>query len=263
MLIQMPRGSPDRPGAQNAQEGGSFEEALRRDLASAPVVSYDPMLGGWSKRAIDLVLTLATAPLWLPALVVLAVWAKLRHPAAPVLQAPERIGYGGRAFRRLRLRLKPASAKIERLHAQGEPGLRPANDWDEMTRRAEGPPAKWRRALERLPQLLNVLIGDMALVGPTPLSREDLEPLKTAKRYYLSARPGVVGVNAIADADEEEAGQYKIYARSWSHWTDALILWDALSSWRDRGALWQPGLRLLPAKQGERRVIVRRRPART
>ena len=61
-----------------------------------------------------------------------------------------------------------------------------------------------RRAFERLPRLINVLRGEMSLVGPAPLDAEGLEQLKTSKRYYLSARPGVVGIAAIANADSED-----------------------------------------------------------
>ncbi len=237
MLIQMPRGSSDQPGTQKAEECSAFEAALRRDLASAPVISYDAMLGGWAKRAFDFTLTLVTLPLWLPALLIAAAWSKIKHPA-PVFQAHERVGYGGRVFKCFTLRLEPPSATIALLHGPKEE--KPANDWNSITSKAESRREKWRRAIERLPRLFNVLAGDMSLVGPSPLSQEQLEPMKTGKRYYLSARPGVVGVSTIVDADEEEASQYKIYAFSWSMMTDIVILSDALRGLRDRGELWRP-----------------------
>ncbi len=238
MLIQMPRGSSDQPGAQNAEECNAFEAALRRDLASAPVISYDPMLGGWTKRAFDLAVALVAAPLWLPTLLIVAAWSKLRHPA-PVFQAHDRIGYGGRAFRCFMLRISPPTATIAQLHAAKE-GDVPANEWNAIASKAESRREKWRRAFERLPQMFNVLRGEMSLVGPSPLSHDELEPIKTGKRYYLSARPGVVGVSTIVDADEEQSTQYKIYAFSWSLMTDIVILSDALRSLRDRGELWRP-----------------------
>jgi exopolysaccharide production protein ExoY len=236
MLIQMPRGSSDQPGSQNAEECDAFEAALRRDLATAPVISYDAMLGGWLKRSFDFTLTLASMPVWLPALLIAALWSKLRHPA-PVFQADERIGYGGHAFRCYKLRLEPPTATIAHLKT---PEQTPANDWNSITRQAENRRVKWRRAFERLPRLFNVLRGEMALVGPSPLTREQLDPMKTGKRYYLSARPGVVGISTIVDADEEAASQYKVYAFSWSLMTDIVILSDALRGLRDRGELWRP-----------------------
>lgn len=252
MLIQMPRGSSDLPGSQNAEEGDAFEAALRRDLASAPVISYEATLGGWHKRAFDLALTLLSAPIWLPVLLVAALWSKLRHPA-PVFQYQELIGYGGRTFRCFQLRLEPPSAVIERLRGEDSS----ANDWSEIARNAEGSAAKWRRALSRLPQLFNVLRGEMALVGPRPLTREALEPLKTAKRYYLSARPGVVGVESIADP-LEPSSQYKGYALSWSLSVDVLLMWDALRSLRDQGRLWRPERLRKKTREAEAAAIRRR-----
>jgi exopolysaccharide production protein ExoY len=237
MLIQMPRGSTDLPGTQNAEECSAFEAALRRDLASAPVISYDPVLGGLNKQVFDLALTLLTLPIWLPALLIAAAWSKIQHPA-PVFQAHERIGYGGRAFKCFQLRLEPPSATIAHLHAKE--GQVAVNDWNVIASKAESRREKWRRALERLPSLFNVLRREMSLVGPTPLSHEQLEPMKTGKRYYLSARPGVIGISTIVDADEEQASQYKVYAFSWSLMTDIVILSDALRSLRDRGELWRP-----------------------
>lgn len=236
MLIQMPRGSSDQPGTQNAEECSAFEAALRRDLASAPVISYDPILGGVAKRVFDVLLTLLSLPVWLPVMLIAAAWSKIRHPA-PVFQAHERVGYGGRVFKCFTLRLEPPSATIAQLRPTEEP---PANDWNSITSKAESRREKWRRAIERLPRLFNVLGGDMSLVGPSPLSQEQLEPMKTGKRYYLSARPGVVGVSTIVDADEEQASQYKVYAFSWSMMTDIVILSDALRGLRDRGELWRP-----------------------
>ncbi len=238
MLVQLPRGSADHSGTQKAEECNAFEAALRRDLASAPVISYDPVLGGSTKRVFDLVLTLLGAPVWLPALLIAAAVSKIKHPA-PVFQAEERVGYGGRVFKCFKLRLEPPSATIAHLRAPKDSDT-PANDWNAIASKAESRREKWRRAFERLPQLFNVLGGEMSLVGPSPLAQDELEPMKVGKRYYLSSRPGVVGISTIVDAGEEQASQYKIYAFSWSLMTDLVILSDALRSLRDRGELWRP-----------------------
>jgi len=255
MLIQMPRGSSDSPGTQNAEEGDAFEAALRRDLASAPVISYEATLGGWPKRAIELALTLITAPVWLAVLFGAVLWSKARHQA-PALLTQELVGYGGHTFKCYWLRVEQPTAVVSRLHAEDSP----ANDWTEIARQAEDPAAKWRRALSRLPQLLNVVRGEMALVGPRPLTREALEPLRTAKRYYLSARPGIVGVESIADP-ADPSSQYKGYALSWTLDTDALILWDALRSLRKHGKLWRPDRPKAKVSQDAQAALARRRSA--
>jgi len=254
MLIQIPSGSPDQPGPQNAEQSTSFEAGLRRDLASAPIVSYDALLGGAAKRAADLMLVLISSPIWLPLLLLAAGWSKFRNQA-PVLLAEERIGYGGRAFKcfRLRVRTPAAPAEVDQHEAP------PANDLTAVAGQLETRRSKWLRALEILPRLFNVIRGDMALVGPVPLTREQLEPMKSARRYYLSARPGVVGVSTLIGVDDPS--QYKIYAMSWALSTDALILWDAVRSLRNRGQLWKPSFIRGKPGQSTSGVVVRRRSA--
>lgn len=239
MLIQMPRESGGQPNLQNAADCSPFEAALRRDLATAPVVPYDTTLGGWGKRAIDIALVLVSAPVWLPVLAGAALWAKSRR-VEPVFEKQERVGYGCKLFTSYLLRVKPPSATIELLHHTEEGAL----EWEELKRQADGSITKWARALERLPQLLSVLRGDMALVGPRPLTRQQLGALKSGKRYYLSMRPGVIGTSGVADANDANASEYKIYSMAWSHATDALLVWDALRSLLKEGELWKPTRRV-------------------
>lgn len=261
MLIQLPSGSSDQPGSQGADSANAFEAGLRRDLASAPIVSYDSMLGGWGKRVADLTLALLSAPLWLPLMALTAGWSKLRH-RAPVFQSHECVGYGGRAFNCPTLRVTRPSAQIERLRVVSE-NESAASDLSAMAGQAEGRRAKWVHVLEKLPRMLSVIAGDMALVGPSPLTRDQLEPLKTGRRYYLSARPGVIGVSALTEGGASDPSQFKIYAMSWAFSTDALIIWEALRSLRDRGELWKPNASLLKVGQNAAKaeVVVRRRSA--
>lgn len=253
MLVQMPRGSSDQP-KKSTEEGGTFEAALRRDLASAPVISYETVLGRWQKRAFDIVLTVLSAPIWAPTLLLAAGWAKLRHRGR-VFTSEERVGYGGVHFNVFGLRMTPQTAVIEQ--------LRPVDDQTALIAaapQAERTSAKWRRMIEALPRLLNVLRGEMSLVGPTPLTREELNAVTAGKRHYLSARPGVVCISGMLEADQE-ASQYKLYALNWSLGADALILWDGLKSLRDRGELWQPSFVVNGGKPSpeSKRAALRRR----
>lgn len=245
MLVKMPRGPVDENRGSIRGDSDSFEAALRRDLASTPVISYESTIGGWSKRAFDIALTSVTAPAWLLLMLLSVAAAKLRH-REPVLYADDRIGYGGNAFRCFHLRLDPSTAHVLVLRPEAL-----TNDLSALAMRAEDRRAKWRRGLERLPQLFNVLRGEMSLVGPAPLTCAEVEPLKTAKRYYLSARPGVVGVSAVVGEHEERAAQYKVYSLCWSLATDASLLLKAFVSLRERGELWKPKLHDLKAPRNE------------
>jgi lipopolysaccharide/colanic/teichoic acid biosynthesis glycosyltransferase len=217
MLCQLPDTGKtnDQP---TSPDGDAFQVGLRRDLASAPVVLYEPVLGGWRKRAFDLVLTSVAAPIWLPLIALSALWAKAQRRVLGFGAEP-RVGYGGRVFAMYGMRLARPTAKIEALRAGHYAPPVPRT-----------PP--WLRPLEQLPRLINVIKGEMSLVGPTPLSQEQLQSGAGSRRYYLSARPGVVGVGALAAAGDGEGAANKAYALSWSLAADVLILWEAL---RDRG----------------------------
>lgn len=250
MLIQLPSGSGGQPGPQNADDTTTtFEAGLRRDLASSPIVSYDSMLGGWVKRALEFAITIVSLPLWAPLLLLSAGFVRLRN-GAPAFIADERMGYGGRAY-------KCYSLQVARPLRENEAEENSAaND-------ARVPPArsgKWSRMFERLPQLVNVIRGEMALIGPAPLTREQLEPMRSARRYYLSARPGVVDTSTIIGGSDDPS-QYKIYAMSWSITTDALIFWDALRSLFDKNhGLWRPSFTQAEPGQSTSGIVVRRPP---
>jgi exopolysaccharide production protein ExoY len=220
MLVQTPseKGVARKSGGKGEAPCSPFEAALRRDLASAPVYTFEPVVGGWMKRAADLAIALVTAPVWAGAALALGLYAKTRHPA-PVLLAERCVGYSGRSFTRWRLRTAPPSAAIVQLHAS------------EASEAREAAPARitWRDLAERLPQMVNVVLGDMSLVGPLPLTRDQVEELKGGKKHYLSSRPGVFGIGAIGDVDAPEGAQYKYYAMGWSLTSDALIVRDV---WR-------------------------------
>jgi Sugar transferases involved in lipopolysaccharide synthesis len=132
------------------------------------------------KRAFDLVLTIATAPVWVPLLVLVALLVRVKL-GAPVFFRQVRPGKGGRPFRMVKFR-----SMTDARDADGE--LLP--DADRLP-----PFGRFLRAtsLDELPELWNVLKGEMSLVGPRPLLMEYL-PLYTerqARRHEVP--PGVTG----------------------------------------------------------------------
>jgi lipopolysaccharide/colanic/teichoic acid biosynthesis glycosyltransferase len=196
MLFELPRKTSDRPTAPRAP-ASAFEASLRREIAGGPLVSCNPVVGGWLKRGFDLLLLALAAPLWAPVLIFGAAPCWLKK--APAFKALPSVGYGGREFSRYA--------------------------WSD---RAQATSALARR----LPQVLNVLRGEMSLVGPLPLSPDALVALRTGVRHYLSARPGVFGIRAVADAKVEAPSHYKAYALTWSPLADAVILWQELRALR-------------------------------
>ena len=85
-----------------------------------------------------------------------------------------------------------------------------------------------KTSLDELPQLLNVVRGEMSLVGPRPVVPDELELYGEARLYYLQVRPGLTGLWQISgrnDLDyERRVGLDAWYVRNWTLWYDILIL---------------------------------------
>jgi len=132
------------------------------------------------KRALDLVLVLASAPMWLP-LAGLVGLGVLMFLGWPVLFRQVRPGLGGRPFTLLKFR-----TMTEARDAQGN--LLP--DEERLTRFGR---FLRRTSLDELPELFNVLKGDMSLVGPRPLLMEYLERYSPEQARRHEVRPGITG----------------------------------------------------------------------
>lgn len=136
------------------------------------------------KRALDLAITAATAPLWLPLLGVVAAVVRAKM-GPPVIFRQLRPGLGGRTFELMKFRtMRPRGSG-----ADGE------DDADRLT-----PFGRWLRAssLDELPELLNVLRGDMSLVGPRPLLPAYLSIYTPHHQRRHDARPGVTGLAQVS-----------------------------------------------------------------
>jgi lipopolysaccharide/colanic/teichoic acid biosynthesis glycosyltransferase len=137
------------------------------------------------KRAVDLLLVTALAPIWLPLLGMLALLVGLKL-GRPVFFRQERPGLGGRPFLLVKFR-----TMSDARDASG--ALLP--DADRLT--AFGRVLR-ATSLDELPELWNVLLGDMSLVGPRPLLMEYL-PLYTSDQWRRhTVRPGVTGLAQIS-----------------------------------------------------------------
>lgn len=145
-----------------------------------------------AKRALDLGLTLAALPLALPLMAVVALWVRL-DSHGPALFRQERVGLNGRLFR---------IHKFRTMQAQGGSGPEVTAEGDTRITRA----GRWlrRTKLDELPQLIDVLKGDMSLVGPRPeVPRYMAMYPEDARRRILSVRPGITDRAAIEFRDEE------------------------------------------------------------
>jgi len=156
------------------------------------------------KRVLDVLFVVATAPVSVPIILVcvLALWLEGGLP----FYRQDRLGRDGRKFSILKLRtmVRDADEKLEQ-YLEGDPSLR--QEWD-TTQKLKNDPritkfGAFLRAtsLDELPQLWNVLIGDMSLVGPRPMLPEQL-PLYGNARAYFAMEPGITGIWQVSARNE-------------------------------------------------------------
>jgi len=146
---------------------------------------------GSLKRGMDIALSMAALPILTPVLLLLAAVIFVTS-GSPVLFAQERIGMDGRPFRLLKLRTMRKDA------SQGLP-LTGAGD-RRVTR--VGRLLRYLK-LDELPQLFNVLAGDMSLVGPRPEVPPYVARYDPEQRRVLDARPGLTDPASVLFRDEE------------------------------------------------------------
>jgi Undecaprenyl-phosphate galactose phosphotransferase WbaP len=185
-----------------------------------------------SKRLMDIVLTLVGALLLLPLLFYIAVAVKMSS-RGPVLYANERIGRDGRRFRMWKFRsmFTNGDAVLEH-YLDAHPECR---EEYETTQKLRWDPRITRigrfirkTSLDELPQLWNVLTGDMSLVGPRPILLE--EQAKYGEYYWLytMVSPGITGLWQVSGRSntsyEERLQLVAYYVRNWSLWLDIYLL---------------------------------------
>lgn len=184
------------------------------------------------KRAIDMAGSLTLLVLLSPilALISLAIVCEGR----PVLFRSARVGRGGRIFNVLKFRtmVTDAEALLER-HLASNPAA--SDEWHRSWKLRKDPRVtrlgQFLRisSADELPQLVNVLLGDMSLVGPRPVTpNELLQHYGDDRHFYLQVRPGITGLWQISGRNEcpypERVSLDANYVQNWSLWGDVLIL---------------------------------------
>ncbi|KPQ08984.1 MAG: galactosyltransferase ExoY [Rhodobacteraceae bacterium HLUCCA09] len=151
-----------------------------------------------AKRLFDIAFSLAALLFLAPALLLIA-GILLWREGGPVFFAHERIGRGGRRFRCIKFRtmVPDAEARLAELLA-ADPVARA--EWQATRKLTNDPRVSClgdilrRTSLDELPQFINVLRGDMSVVGPRPIIAEELPLYREHSGDYLSVRPGITGL---------------------------------------------------------------------
>ncbi|WP_207456626.1 sugar transferase [Azospirillum sp. SYSU D00513] len=190
-----------------------------------------PLYGNRLKRAMDVVGALCALVLFGPLMLVLALM--IRSDGGPAVFGHRRIGADGRSFVcwKFRSMVVDANAVFEEVMAR-DPEARA--EW-ETTRKLRNDPRITRigrflrrSSLDELPQLFNVLKGEMSLVGPRPIVDEEVPRYHACFVYYMRCRPGLTGLWQVSgrnDVDYTRRVQLDTaYLLGWSLRGDIAIL---------------------------------------
>ena len=216
----------------------SSERVQVRPVGGLPLMHIEPPT--WSqavrigKRMFDVLGSLVLLIIFSPLFLAAALWVK-GHDGGPVLFRQVRVGRNGEEFRCLKFRsMTPdAETRLEALHSQHgyEDGLFKVKDDPRVTQ-----PGRWLRrfSLDELPQLVNVLRGEMSLVGPRPPLPLEVRSYDADVERRLHVRPGLTGlwqVSGRSDLSWEEAVRLDLYyVDNWSMLQDLNILAKTLGA---------------------------------
>ena len=214
----------------------ALHTAGAKPLLGIPSIQIDEQLlipmQRLAKRVLDLTLLVLVTPVVFALIAILGVVIKLTSPG-PVFFAQERIGYLGERFKVWKLRTMVVDAEqVLKEHLAGDQEL--SAEWNQFHKLRRDPRVTpigrflRKTSLDELPQIWNVIRGDMSFVGPRPYAYYEYEQLLQLAPVVLRVRPGITGLWQISGRNrstfEERMRIETGYVRDWSPWLDVYIL---------------------------------------
>lgn len=184
------------------------------------------------KRLVECMAALVGGFLLLPFFIGIAVWIKMESPG-PIFFVHRRLGMGGKHFKMIKFRtmVPDAEATLE-AYLNAHPQLR--QEWEADQKLRNDPRITRvgqflrRTSLDELPQLWNVITGDMSLVGPRPIVDNEIEKYGSAYAAYIRVRPGMTGLWQVSGRSDTSyayrVGIDSYYICNWSIWMDIWIV---------------------------------------
>src|SRR5216683_5862099 len=215
-------------GLSGAQTDFKFDSTL----------SFVTPVGHTSKRIVDIVIALSGIILLAPLLIICFVLTRASS-RGPAIFRHRRVGFNGKPFDCLKFRTMVADAP-ERLRKLLETDPAAAAEWAKCqklrnNRRVTRIGAVLRKSsLDELPQLFNVLMGDMSIVGPRPVTEDELWRYGASVKAYTACRPGITGLWQVTGRSdtcyEQRISCDAYYARMWSLALDSKIMIVTIAS---------------------------------
>jgi len=187
---------------------------------------------GWLKRGFDLLLGSTVSLLTLPLCMIVGILVKL-DSKGPAFYVQERLGHRGRNFRCIKFRTMRVEGEVVfARYLDSNPQAR--EEWrkyaklrgyDPRITRLGGFLRRW--SIDELPQLINVLKGEMSLIGPRPYLPHELSRIGFDVHTILAARPGMTGFWQVSGRNElsleDRVKLESWYVRSWTPWLDCIV----------------------------------------
>jgi len=188
------------------------------------------------KRAMDLAIAFSVLVFTSPLLIAIYVLIKIFDPG-PALFVHKRIGRDGKPFMVYKFRSMRVDAE-ERLQQVLASDPEAAAEWAKYQKLRKDPRVTWlggilrRSSLDELPQLLNILRGEMSVIGPRPVTAEEVARYGADYPFYIAVRPGVLGLWQVKGRNKltypERIALDVQYVKSWSVWQDMKIIGMAI-----------------------------------
>ncbi|WJV40589.1 undecaprenyl-phosphate galactose phosphotransferase WbaP [Raoultella terrigena] len=196
-------------------------------------------LAKWSsrviKRTFDIFASIGIITILSPVLIYISY--KVKKDNGPAIYGHERVGKNGKYFKCLKFRSMVVNSK-EVLEALLDSDPVARAEWSDTFKLKNDPRITKighflrRTSLDELPQLFNVLKGEMSLVGPRPIIKAELERYNDEVDYYLLSKPGMTGlwqVSGRSDVDYDTRVYLDAwYVKNWSMWNDIAILFKTV-----------------------------------
>ncbi|HEV2501692.1 MAG TPA: sugar transferase [Mesorhizobium sp.] len=192
----------------------------------------NPPIGGLLKRIMDIVIACPALVLAAPVMILVGLLIKLTA-GGPAIFSHSRVGFGGKPFDCYKFRSMVANSdEVLKTYLDANPEAR--KEWVEAHKIRNDPRVTFfgrmlrKSSLDELPQLINILRGDMSCVGPRPIVEDELRRYGEHQAEYLGTRPGLTGLWQVSGRSsldyENRVALDSQYVQNWSIWLDLVIL---------------------------------------
>lgn len=219
-------------------KNGSGVEADRLNAwaGNPPAGTFFKVHSSALKRAMDLVIAFTVLAFVAPLFILVYALIKIFDPG-PALFSHLRVGRDGRMFTVYKFRTMRVDAQ-ERLEEVLASDPKAAAEWAQFQKLKNDPRVTLigrilrRSSIDELPQLLNIVRGEMSVIGPRPVTSGEIHRYGAEYPYYTAVRPGVLGLWQVKGRNTltyPERVAYDVqYVKTWSIWQDIKILFMAV-----------------------------------